>query len=137
MIWCLLLLFNFWGSSALTDAHKKGLQTTTKDSQWTLEEDATYCKKAVYINIIALQVLVYLPLAIALGLLLWPIIMKIKKARDDKTKSKGKKKKYRHTDQQLLERLRKDPNSAMNVLGIKVPDVEETDSESEVEPFDV
>ena len=137
MIWCLLLLFNFWGSSALTDAHIKGLQTTTKDSQWTLEEDATYCKKAVYINIIALQVMVYLPLAIALGLLLWPIIMKIKKARDDKTKCKGKKKKYRPTDQQLLERLRKDPNSAMNVLGIKVPDVEETDSESEVEPLDV
>ena len=131
------MLFNVWGSSALTDAHAKGLQTTTKDSQWTLEEDATYCKKAVYINIISLQVLVYLPLAIALGLLLWPIIMKIKKARDDKTKCKGKKKKYRPTDQQLLERLRKDPNSAMNVLGIKVPDVEETDSESEVEPLEI
>ena len=131
------MLFNVWGSSALTDAHTKGIQTTTKDSQWTLEEDATYCKKAVYINIIALQVLVYLPLAIALGLLLWPIIMKIKKARDEKTKNKGKKKKNQPSDQQLLERLRKDPYSVMNVLGIKVPDVEETDSESEVEPLEI
>ena len=131
------MLFNVWGSSALTDAHAKGLQTTTKDSQWTLEEDATYCKKAVYINIISLQVLVYLPLAIALGLLLWPIFMKIKEARDEKTKNKGKKKKNQPSDQQLLERLRKDPHSVMNVLGIKVPDVEETDSESEVEPLEI
>ena len=131
------MLFNVWGSSALTDAHSKGLQTTTEDSQWTLEEDATYCKKAVYINIISLQVLVYLPLAIALGLLLWPIFMKIKEARDEKTKNKGKKKKNQPSDQQLLERLRKDPHSVMNVLGIKVPDVEETDSESEVEPLEI
>ena len=131
------MLFNVWGSSALTDAHAKGLQTTTKDSQWTLEEDATYCKKAVYINIISLQVLVYLPLAIALGLLLWPIFMKIKEARDEKTKNKGKKKKNQPSDQQLLERLRKDPYSVMNVLGIKVPNVEEPDSESEVEPLEI
>ena len=60
--------------------------------------------------------------------------MKIKEARDEKTKNKGKKKKNQPSDQQLLERLRKDPSSVMNVLGIKVPDVEETDSESEVEP---